>query len=88
MPKTGLHTLLLNDTQSYQNKYLDSKGDQLNLIMLVALIITLMHLDKTVVCLGQGTDKKGVNTLLAQLINAAKEFPNPNSRSVATMIMN
>ena len=56
--------------------------------MLVVLIITLMHLDKTAVCPGQGTCKKGIDTLPAWLINAAKEFPNPDPRSVVTMIMN
>ena len=56
--------------------------------MLVALIITPTHLDKTEVLVGQGTHEKGINTLLAQLINAAKEFPNPDPRSVVTMIMN
>ena len=36
---------------------------------------------------GQGTCEKGIDTLPAWLINAAKEFLDPDP-SVATMIMN
>ena len=56
--------------------------------MLIALIITLTHLDKTVVCLGQGKCNKGIDAYAAWLINAAKEFLNPDLRWVATMILN
>ena len=65
MPTTGLYALLLSDVWSFQNMHLDSKGDQLNPVMLVVLIIAPMHLDKTLVCPGQGTHEKGINTLLA-----------------------
>ena len=65
MPATGLHKLLSSDMQSFQYKYLDSEGDKLNLVMLVVLIITPEHQDKTVVHLGQGTCKKGIDALLA-----------------------
>ena len=65
MPVTGSHTLLLSNVWSFQNMCWDSEGDQLNLVMLVVLNIMPAHLDKTVVCLGQGTHEKGIDTLLA-----------------------
>ena len=52
----------------------------MNLITLVVLIITLTCLDKNIVHPGQGTYEKGIDTLLAWLINAVNEFPNPDPR--------
>ena len=56
--------------------------------MLVVLIITPEHQDKTVVHLGQGTCKKGIDALLAWLINAAKKFLNPDLTLVIAIIIN
>ena len=65
MPTTGLYALLLSDVWSFQNMHLDSKGDQLNPVMLAVLIFMPTHLDKAVMCPGQGMWKKGVDALLA-----------------------
>ena len=52
MPATGLHALLLSDRWSFQYSYEESRVEQMKPVILVVIILSSTHLDKTALHLG------------------------------------
>lgn len=83
----GLHSLLSSDVMRFHQFWEEPESKAMKPVILVALVISKSHLDKTVLSLGVGAHVKGEHTLPEWVKESAKRSE-AEPGSVAEMIAN